>query len=407
MFVCFTACDDDDDMSFTGAEYLWTPSLHGSVIADGSVTLQWAKSSNIYTGYELSTKCFVANYVSPERFEIYQSDQPYDGFTKIAEIKNNDKDVSYKVSNLQNGKAVYFLIKSLRKGYDTMESGSYAFIPNPQPKSEVVSEQISDYMLALSVSPTGEKMAYINAEGERSLYVCNADGTDKQLVADDAYSSFWKNDGSLLYFVTGFYGKTSQVKSYNYITREITLVMENLDYSRDWAVSPDGSKVLYNRNQNGNVNLYVYNVETGKDSLLMNRDMGGNWLEYTEPIWIDNENYMVKKMSVNTPYSVNLSLVSYKENKAEDLITDYSRSYDYAVLSPDKKHIVYMDNINYSTKLILYNIETKSLRQLTGYEPDTSIDYTYRHMAWKDNQTIYYVEYSNVDGSRRIMSVSI
>lgn len=409
LLVCLTACDDSNEMPYTGAEYLWTPSLQESLVADASVTLQWAEETSLYTGYELNTKCFIANYVSPEKFEIYQSDQPYDGFTKIAELKNNDKAVSYKVSNLPNGKTVYFLVKSLRKGYDTMESGSYAFIPNPRPGSEVVltTAQLSDYAIALSVSPTAEKIAYINVESGRALYVCDMNGTGKLRVADDAYSSLWSHDGSLLYFVTGFNSTASQLKSYNLTTRETALVMDNTGYLQDWTVSPDGSKVLYNRNQNGDLNLYVYQVESAKDSLIMNRNMGGNWLEYTEPVWIDNENYMVKKAKVNTPYTVSLSLVSYPDNQAEELLADYSHAYSYAVLSPDKKQIVYMDIHNYSPNLILYDRETRSLRQLSGYEPGTSIDYTHRHLVWKDTRTLYHVEYSHADGARRIRAVSI
>ncbi len=180
-----------------------------------------------------------------------------------------------------------------------------------------------------------------------------------------------------------------------------------LGYSRDWAVSPDGNKVLYNRLQDGNLNLYMYNVETSKDSLLMSRNMGSKGLEHTEPVWIDNENYLVKKRNVNTPHTLYFSRISYKDNKEEELIAEYPSFFYDAVLSPDKKYIVYMDrSYSSSARLMLYNIETKSIRQLSGYESNMVVNVN-SDVAWKDNQTIYYSEYCSTDKIWRIMSVSI
>lgn len=298
-----------------------------------------------------------------------------------------------------------------------MDSGGYAFIPNPRPKSEIVftSEQLSgEISSSLSISPTGEKVAYIvYTNSLNTLYLCNPDGTGQQLVANgNIYSlPFWNQDGSMLYFVTGDYdySKPRQLNSYNCMTGDVMNYDFNFGLSFDLTVSPDGNKVLYNQQAEGNMDLYIYNVETGKDSLLMNQEMIDR-STYTEPIWIDNEHYMVKQIHVSSPttHNISLSLVSYKDNKSEDLIPEYAYFNNYAALSPDKKHIVYMDNINNNSRLMLYNMENKSLRQLSGYEPDTYIDHTYRHLVWKDNRTVYYAEHSGADGrSLRIVSVSI
>lgn len=303
-----------------------------------------------------------------------------------------------------------------------MESGEYAFIPNPQPKSEIVltSEQLSGEAasLPLFISPTGEKAAYTisSNNGNIMLYLCNADGTDKQLVVDDISNPpFWNQDGSLLYVVTNYRQRT-QLRSYNSITGELINYYDFPLWSFSFAVSPDGNKVLYSQvlyDGNSNLylcNLYLYDVKTGNNSLLMSRNMGNRLEEYSEQIWIDNESYMVKKYKVDTPPydDVSLSLVSYKDNKVEDLIPEYSHHSNYAVLSPDRKHIVYMDSANdNTTRLMLYNTERKSFRQLTGYEPDIYINNGYRHLAWKDNQTVYYAEHSEANGESRIVSVSI
>jgi hypothetical protein len=415
--VCFTSCffDDDDGTSpYSVPEVLWSPTLSTSLIADGSVTLQWEFYSGILTEYGVKTKSVMVDYINPDIFEVYQSDQPNDGFTKIAEIKNENKDVSFKVNNLRNGKTVYFLVKSLRKGYETTSSGPYAFIPNPRPESEVVlsSGQIPGQVSLISMSPAGGKIAYYHNE-DKSLYICNADGTGIQSVTNDvnAYTILWNHDGSVLYFKT--HGSAQPLlKSYDCTSGEITTVMDKPVYEQGYSVSPDGTKVLYNRNSNAEINLYLYNVETGRDSLIMSRNLGGNWMEYIDPVWIDNEYYMVKKTKVNTPYNVSLSLFSYKENKEETLIGEYSRNNRQSALSPDRKHVAYIDYTYdpYGSRdfprLMLYNMETKSLRQLSGYESDWFAN-MYCRITWQDNRTVCYTEHSYTDRSSRIVSVSI
>lgn len=400
-FITFLyACDnnDKDVPGFEGQEFLWTPSLYQSVIGDSKVTLVWSDFDGRYYG-DIDTKCFIPNYVNPEKFEVYQSDNMKDNFVKIAEFNNKNTPFTLTVNNLTNGKPVYFRIHSLRKKYETMQSSTFKFIPNPKPNAEVVF--ISDKTIYQStISPDGTKIAFIDYEAQGGdLCVSDINGSHKVKIMNGSSYPAWNSEGTKIYFISSHYSLTSKIMSYDVETKEITYLMQAGRYYQNFSVSPDESKILYDSNENGSINLYLYNRETAKDSMLMSSGM-------SEPLWIDNENYLIKKSNIYAPYTINLSLITLSGNKSEELISDYGYSSKYAVLSPDKKNIAYISCLNEYPQLYVYNISTKETRQLTGYEDFRSVDIR-QHITWKDNNTLFYTDIYNTEGLQKIVSVSI
>lgn len=399
-FFCVSCDNDDDGQRPFETEYLWTPSLYASTIADGSVTIKWSGFQGMYLS-DVNTKCFMPNYVDPDRFEIYQSDEMNGNFVKIGDIDNRNEPVTYTVNNLPNGKPVYFRVHSLRKKYETMQSSTYGFIPNPQPKAEVLFTAGSDKVNQLVVSPDGTKITYKEYTNDsEALYVSDISGSNREKITQNSYNPAWSNDGKKIYFNTGYYNE-SQIMCYNCETKEIVPLTKTVRNHQYFAVSPDETKILYDLYNNGGRDLYVYDIETGKDSLLMTRNKNGNWLEYTEASWVGNDHYLVKKSKVNADYEVKLTLVSYKDNTEEDLIPGYNHFYSFAALSPDKKNIAYISILNQHPNLFVYNTSTQTTRQLTGYEGFNSVAFI-PHLTWKDNSTLYYT-----DDKQKIVSVSV
>lgn len=399
------SCDNDDPDGFDSFELLWTPSLYQSTIADGSVILKWPAFEKSLIS-DIETKCIAPNYVNPDRFEVYQSDNMMDNFVMIAEFDNKNKPITFTVSNLTNGKPVYFRVHSVRRKYDTMQSSTFEFIPNPEPKTEILFTSDKSNINQLTISPDGTKMAYVDYDdNKRVLCLSDIEGTGKVGIMENGSFPVWNNENNKIYFDVSSYN-CSKIMCYDCETKGITQITQNVLFYRGFSISPDESKLLYELNQNGGLNLYVYDIQNAKDSLIMSRDMNGKWLEYSEPLWVDNDNYLVKKSRVNVPYSTNLSLVSYKEDKVEDIITDYEHFFSFAVLSPDKKNVAYISYLNNYPHLFVYNISTQSSRQLTGYEGVRVVD-SRPHLIWKDNDILYYTDISHTDGQQRIVSVSI
>lgn len=394
--LCLNACDNDDP-SDDGV--LWCPSLYESLIGDGSVTLRW-------TNYDtVDTKCFVINYVPPTQLEIYQSDNPNTDFVRIAELKNQQGEMSYRVDNLPNGKPVYFRVRSLRKNYADGESRTCMFIPNAQPATRVVfqGETSSETYYEAYPSPNGQQVVVVSLGENRSLYLYKADGSGKQRLAENVYKPAWANANTLTY-ITDMHNPNGKIQAYDCETGKTTVLKEGTQDYDDYALSPDGSKLLYTVYENGS-NLYVHLVESGRDSLLRSRAI--TQVEYTEPLWLDNDTYLVKKDQATNPYTVSLNRITYADNKEEKLIADYHHYSFYATPSPDGKQIAYVDMQNDTPILMLYHTESGERRQLSGYDAYKIINYQTRHLCWKDNQTLYYTEYTYNDPTPRVLSVSI
>lgn len=394
--VLGVSCNDNDDPLH---EYLWTPSLAESTIADGSVTIKWSGHDSYYME-EINTRCMMPLYVDPERFEIYQSDHPADPFVKIADIENTNTPVSFTVDRLTNGQPVYFRVSSLHKNYETIESSTFCFIPNPQPKAEVVFDAGTVEIYQLAISPDVTKIAYIKYINEKQmLYVSDINGVNTEIVTNNGHEPVWSHDSNKIYFKTGLYN-AAQIMCYNCETKEISAITEYQNYYYRISVSPDATKMLYELQGNTGISLYVYDIEQGKDSLIMNLQKNGTWT-YEDPSWVDNDTYLIKKSKAGTNDETTLSLVSYKDPAEEELIAAYAFCSSFASLSPDRKNVAYISIFNGAPCLFVYNIPARSTRQLTGYEGFKSVHF-YPHLTWKDTNTLYYA-----DNQGRVLKVFI
>lgn len=405
--MCFSACENDDEMLVEGQDGLWTPTLSSSLIADGRVTLRWASlDPYMFSRSDVTTRCAMFSYVRPDRFEIYQSDHPYDGFTKIVEIKNNDQEIEYPVTGLTNGKPVYFRVKSLRKKYLTMESAPFFFIPNPAPASTTLisSKQVTSHGYYFTLSSKGEYLFYMDITSGQGLYTCRIDGSDKQHITDKIHWASCDSKGEGLYFITDLYEPNVAIHYYNCLTKETSTLTENFAGRTHLSISPNGKKILYNEYKANTNILCIHDVATGNDSTLMDHQMTG--FSHLEPSWIDNENYLVKRMKMNGPYTINLSRVSLSDGKVEDLIEDVSLYAQLPALSPDGRYLAFVDG-DYNARLMLYHVETKTMRQLTGYVPDTHFDIESNYLFWKDNQTLCFTENEYGKDTKHIRSLSI
>lgn len=193
--------------------------------------------------------------------------------------------------------------------------------------------------------PTGQIVFVSGRDGNGEIYLINADGTDQVNLtnnpADDSNPA-WSPDGSRIAFVSDRDGNREV-----YVMNADGTGLANLtnDPADDWrtgaindwapAWSPDGSKILFATNRDGNDEIYVMNADGSSQTNLSNRaeqDWRPTWSPDGSKIaWVTDPepgNWEVYVMNADGTGQVNLT------NTAGSL--DYSPTW-----SPDGSRIAF------------------------------------------------------------------
>jgi len=179
-------------------------------------------------------------------------------------------------------------------GYDTINDAYELFVMNTDGSEVHQLESQSGKMHHPAWSPDGTKIAFsINYQrrlGFRSIVVTDADGTDIQQITGTDRTSHWHDhsvpawspDGNRIAYVnenrSSFRADTFEIFVVNAAPKGYSNAIQLTDSEVDWAPawSPDGTKIAFERWQDGNFEIFVMNADGtevhqltdgGKDSI--------------------------------------------------------------------------------------------------------------------------------------------
>jgi len=397
-FITLFSCEQDDAINTEGT-VIWQPKL-SSIITDSGVQLKWFNYSvlnAILRPYEI---------VEPDKFEIYMSNKSSNGFTKLIELEN-DREYTYSLRNLDNGKAYYFYVTSMKKGYAPLPSDKIMVIPNKQTQSDsLVIFENSHTIVSTSIATEINKIAYVdkyyswnggdNCCMSVSILISNLDGSNPELLDINGYEPHWSPNNDKIVFRTENNetnlgnGIPSQIALYDYETKTITKLTSDTIFNYAPVFSENGEMILFQSTKNGpdvySTNIWLINLKTNEQKKLT--EIGNtNFLNTGRPNWIDNESFLFHAMGDDYKHQIYKS--SINSNKSTKVINSDWNDYCPS-MSPNDNNIAFISDRSGSNQIWLYYVDNSVLRQLTGYSSDEYMDESWSRIEWIDNQNILF-----------------
>jgi Tol biopolymer transport system component len=388
------ACDEDNE---TRPQQIWEPKPVG-VIGDGKVSLGWLNGvifTLLYRPYD---------FVAPNKFEIYISEDDLSNFTKLAEL-DNDESYSYTVNNLKNDIPYYFYMTSIKRGFETLVSDTIMIIPNKERKyNELFTQSGNNSTVSAALSNSKDKIAYVNlnhnyeasgtAINKPALTVANLDGSNKKIIDIDSYNPNWSPDDSKIIFRSNkkvLYSDGEFIQNlayYDYEMDSIKQLINDVDYQIFTPVySEDGNRILFlsteDDDNNSNFNVWLMDLKSYEKTKITTLNSGFKDFRWVQ--WIDNENMIFNAIANNYKYRIFKSPISYfnYEPFFESQWDDFSPS-----LSPDKSKLAFFSDRSGALEIWIYYIDDKKYKQVTGYEDNFGFYQDWNKINWYDNERI-------------------
>ena len=121
-------------------------------------------------------------------------------------------------------------------------------------------------------SPDGTKVFYSKAPGDRNFYLANTDGSNEQIMPFQPGNSLWSRDSKQLVFQSksrdDSIPNNSDIFIYTLESGTIEPVVEGPSFDADPAFSPDGKRIVYVSDVEGNFEVYTKVLATGETTRL-------------------------------------------------------------------------------------------------------------------------------------------
>lgn len=395
--IALLSCEKEDIN--TEGTVIWKPDP-SAIIGDSEVQLKWVDKSI----YEYILRPYVI--VNPDKFEIFISEESQADFRKLIELEN-DKEYSYTVKNLESGKAYYFYVTSIKKGYDRLTSDTIMVIPNNRIQPECLVEL--DYphtIVSTSIAPDIQKIAYVDKffswnGGDNccmavSIFMSNIDGSESELLEINGHQPHWSPQNDKIVYRTENNetnlgnGVPSQIALYDYNTKTITRLTNDTIYNYAPVFSENGEMVLFQSSKNVpdiySTNIWMINPTT-KELKQLTDISNSELLNTGRPNWIDDEGFLFHAMTYDYKHQIYKS--SINSNEITKVINSDWNDYCPSI-SPNDNIIAFISDRSGSNQIWLYYLNTGILKQITGYSDDEYFYESWSRIEWYDDKNLIF-----------------
>lgn len=117
----------------------------------------------------------------------------------------------------------------------------------------------------MSLHPNGDTVAFSAGKdwaGEFDIYIMPLDGTPPELLVKDGIFPAWAPDGNRLGFATNRDGNL-EIYLANFMAATLTNLTNHENHDSRCSWSPDGAQIVFQSDRNGNKDIYLLEIKTG------------------------------------------------------------------------------------------------------------------------------------------------
>lgn len=264
----------------------------------------------------------------------------------------------------------------------------------------LVTFEDSHTIVSVSIAPKINKIAYVDKfyswdGGENccmtvSILISNLDGSFAELLEINGFEPYWSPNNDMIVYRTENgtnlgNGIRAQIALFDYETKTITKLTNDNFYYYAPVFSKNGELILFQSSKNGpdvySTNIWLMDLKTS-ETIQITDIANINLTNTGRPNWIDNENFLFQGVGVNNKFHIYESSITTKQIKQiiDSKWNDYCPS-----VSPDKTKIAFISDRSGSNQIWLYNLESKTFRQLTGFSNEDYLDESWSRIDWTDN----------------------